>query len=338
MTDFYKQLAKTELHCHLDGSLSMEVIRELAKMAAIDLPDSDEELKSLITAPSQTESLIDYLKTFDFVRPLLQTKEALQLAAYDVAKQAALENVIYIEIRFAPELSMDKGLSARETVEAVLAGLKQAQEEFGILAKALVCGMRQSDPALTYDILSNVVEFAPQGLVGFDFAGDEHGFPPRHIEKLIRKVQELGYPMTLHAGECGCPNHIADTLKLGIKRMGHVTAIHDQPELIQEFIHQGATAELCLTSNLQTKAAKTIEEFPYLALTSAGAKITINTDNRTVSDTTLTKEYHLFRNHFGTTTSDFLAFNQNALHAAFCTSSEKDFLLEKLAKLYAPFL
>lgn len=338
MTDFYKQLAKTELHCHLDGSLSMEVIRELAKMAAIDLPDSDEELKSLITAPSQTESLIDYLKTFDFVRPLLQTKEALQLAAYDVAKQAALENVIYIEIRFAPELSMDKGLSARETVEAVLVGLQQAQEEFGIVAKALVCGMRQSDPALTYDILSNVVEFAPQGLVGFDFAGDEHGFPPRHIENLIRKVQELGYPMTLHAGECGCPNHIADTLKLGIKRMGHVTAIHDQPELIQEFIHQGTTAELCLTSNLQTKAAKTIEEFPYLALTSAGAKITINTDNRTVSDTTLTKEYHLFRNHFGTTTSDFLAFNQNALHAAFCTSSEKDFLLEKLAKLYAPFL
>lgn len=227
MTDLYKQLAKTELHCHLDGSLSMEVIRELAKMAAIDLPDSDEELKSLITAPSQTESLIDYLKTFDFVRPLLQTKEALQLAAYDVAKQAALENVIYIEIRFAPELSMDKGLSARETVEAVLVGLQQAQEEFGIVAKALVCGMRQSDPALTYDILSNVVEFAPQGLVGFDFAGDEHGFPPRHIEKLIRKVQELGYPMTLHAGECGCSNHIADTLKLDIKRMGHVTAIHD---------------------------------------------------------------------------------------------------------------
>ncbi|MGT2812798.1 adenosine deaminase [Streptococcus minor] len=338
MTDFYKQLAKTELHCHLDGSLSMEVIRELAKMAAIYLPDSDEELKSLITAPSQTESLIDYLKTFDFVRPLLQTKEALQLAAYDVARQAALENVIYIEIRFAPELSMDKNLSARETVEAVLVGLQQAQEEFGIVAKALVCGMRQSDPALTYDILSNIVEFAPQGLVGFDFAGDEHGFPPRHIEKLIRKVQELGYPMTLHAGECGCPNHIADTLKLGIKRMGHVTAIHDQPELIQEFIHQGATAELCLTSNLQTKAAKTIEEFPYLALTSAGAKITINTDNRTVSDTSLTREYHLFRNHFGTTTSDFLAFNQNALHAAFCTSSEKDFLLEKLAKLYAPFL
>lgn len=172
-----KDLAKAELHCHLDGSISMATIRTLAAMAQIEIPASDADLKKLITAPENAENLMDYLKTFDFVRPLLQTKEALTLAAYDVAKQAAQENVIYTEIRFAPELSMDQGLTATETLQAVLEGLNQAQEEFGIVAKALVCAMRQSDPSLTRELLAQIADFAPKGLVGFDFAGDEHDFP-----------------------------------------------------------------------------------------------------------------------------------------------------------------
>ena len=132
--DFHS-LAKTELHCHLDGSLSLPIIRQLAAMANIDLPASDEELKHHVTAPAHCENLLDYLEAFDYIRPLLQTKEALTLAAYDVAKQAALENVVYIEVRFAPELSMDQGLTVPETIDAVCDGLRQAQEEFGIVAK-----------------------------------------------------------------------------------------------------------------------------------------------------------------------------------------------------------
>lgn len=333
-----KKLAKTELHCHLDGSISMNTIRKLAEMAQISVPKDDETLKQLITAPAHTASLVEYLKTFDFVRPLLQTEAALELAAYDVAKQAACENTIYIEIRFAPELSMEKELTANQTVQAVLRGLQKAQEEYGIVAKLLVCGMRQSDPTITGKILSEIATLAPQGLVGFDFAGDEHGFPPAEITDLIQSVQALGYPMTLHAGECGCAHHIADTLALGIERMGHVTAIVGQPDLIENFVAQGATAELCLTSNLQTKAAPSIEDFPYLELKQAGALITINTDNRTVSDTNLTKEYLLFVDYFATTVSDFLTFNQNALHASFAHPTEKEALLQKIEKLYAPFL
>lgn len=333
-----KNLAKTELHCHLDGSLSMEAIRKLADMAGIAVPESDAELKKLITAPDHVENLMDYLKTFDFVRPLLQTKEALRLAAYDVARQAATEQVIYTEIRFAPELSMDEGLTATETVEAVLAGLQQAEADFGIVAKLLVCGMRQSDPAVTRDILANVADLAPQGLVGFDFAGDEHGFPPAAIAELIEQVQATGYPMTLHAGECGCPNHIADTLAMGIKRLGHVTAIHNQPDILEEFVKQDATAELCLTSNLQTKAAPSLAEFPYLELKAAGANITINTDNRTVSDTNLTKEYGHFVDYFDTSAAEFLTYNQNAIRASFTSEAQKAQLLSQIDKLYAPFL
>lgn len=117
-----KDLAKAESHCHLEGSISLGVIHQLAEMANITV--SDKELKQLVVAPENAESLMDYFKTFDFVRPLLQTKEALHLAAYDVARQAAQENVIYTEIRFAPEVSMDEGLSASETVEAVLGWAK----------------------------------------------------------------------------------------------------------------------------------------------------------------------------------------------------------------------
>lgn len=304
-----KELAKAELHCHLDGSLSLPAIRKLANMADIILPSSDKELRKYVIAPAQTESLVDYLKTFEFIRPLLQTKEALRFAAYDVARQAALENVIYIEIRFAPELSMDKGLTASDTVLAVLEGLADAQKEFNIVARALVCGMRQSSHKTTKDIIKHIVDLAPKGLVGFDFAG-----------------------------ECGCAKHIADSLNLGIKRMGHVTALTGQRDLIKRFVEEDAVAEMCLTSNLQTKAASSIQSFPYQELYDAGGKITINTDNRTVSDTNLTKEYSLFVTYFGTKIEDFLVFNQNAVKASFTSDSEKDTLLHKLQENYDSYL
>lgn len=333
-----KELAKAELHCHLDGSLSLPAIRKLANMADIILPSSDKELRKYVIAPAQTESLVDYLKTFEFIRPLLQTKEALRFAAYDVARQAALENVIYIEIRFAPELSMDKGLTASDTVLAVLEGLADAQKEFNIVARALVCGMRQSSHKTTKDIIKHIVDLAPKGLVGFDFAGDEFSYPTDSLVDLIQEVKRSGYPMTLHAGECGCAKHIADSLNLGIKRMGHVTALTGQRDLIKRFVEEDAVAEMCLTSNLQTKAASSIQSFPYQELYDAGGKITINTDNRTVSDTNLTKEYSLFVTYFGTKIEDFLIFNQNAVKASFTSDSEKDTLLHKLQENYDSYL
>ncbi|HGC6984412.1 TPA: adenosine deaminase [Streptococcus agalactiae] len=333
-----KELAKAELHCHLDGSLSLPAIRKLANMADIILPSSDKELRKYVIAPAQTESLVDYLKTFEFIRPLLQTKEALRFAAYDVARQAALENVIYIEIRFAPELSMDKGLTASDTVLAVLEGLADAQKEFNIVARALVCGMRQSSHKTTKDIIKHIVDLAPKGMVGFDFAGDEFSYPTDSLVDLIQEVKRSGYPMTLHAGECGCAKHIADSLNLGIKRMGHVTALTGQRDLIKRFVEEDAVAEMCLTSNLQTKAASSIQSFPYQELYDAGGKITINTDNRTVSDTNLTKEYSLFVTYFGTKIEDFLVFNQNAVKASFTSDSEKDTLLHKLQENYDSYL
>ena len=320
--DFHS-LAKTELHCHLDGSLSLPTIRQLAAMANIDLPASDEELKHHVTAPAHCENLLDYLEAFNYIRPLLQTKEALTLAAYDVAKQAALENVLYIEVRFAPELSMDQGLTVPETIDAVCDGLRQAQEEFGIVAKALVCGMRQSDQEVTSRILAEANQVRDQEFVGFDFAGDEHNYSPEDNRPLIEQVKSYHRPMTLHAGECHCPHFVAQSIAFGIKRNGHVTAL---------------SHELCLTSNLQTKAAPTIEDFPYLKMKAAGARISINTDNRTVSDTDLTKEYTLYHQHFQTKEADFYQHNVDAIQASFASDEEKQALLTKLEKAYADYL
>ncbi|WP_225049077.1 adenosine deaminase [Lacticaseibacillus kribbianus] len=332
------QLGKVELHCHLDGSLSLPVIRRLAGWANVPLPATDAALRNLVTAPPSARDLMDYLKTFDVIRPLLQTEAALRLAAHDVVAQAAAENVRYIEVRFAPELSMDEGLTATETIEAVTAGLADACAEFDIQATALVCGMRQSPAAITQEVFAATAPLLGRGVGGADFAGNEADFPPAVVEDSIRFAQEHRIPLTFHAGECHCAANIAYALDLGIRRIGHATALAGDDELALRFAQSGAVAEMCLTSNLQTRAATSLREFPYRTLRKANAKITINTDNRTVSDTTLTREYDLFGQLFGVTYRDLLAFNQNAAAAAFAPEADRVALSERLAREYAPYL
>ncbi|HEM5197128.1 TPA: adenosine deaminase [Streptococcus suis] len=329
-----QELAKTELHCHLDGSLSLSAIRQLAQLEEISIPDKDEELRKLVSIEGKVDSLMTYLKTFDFVRPLLQTEEALEIAISDVLRQASEDGVLYIELRFAPELSTDKGLTILEAVNAVLRGMEKAQKEFAIVAKLLVCGLKQTDPRQTREIFSAIADLAPKGLVGFDFAGNEADYPTHELAEWIDYTRSLGYPMTFHAGECGCVTNVAQALALGIKRIGHGTALSGHAEAIQAFVNSGATLEMCLTSNLQTGAAQTLADFPYEQLVQAGAKITINTDNRTVSNTNLNKEYQLFIEYFGTTKEEFYQFNRNAIQASFASEEEKANLLDVLAQKY----
>ncbi|MEO2846674.1 adenosine deaminase, partial [Lacticaseibacillus paracasei] len=223
------QLSKTELHCHLDGSLSLSCIRQLAKMIDRKLPATDDELRRLVQAPADSENLGDYLKAFDFVAPLLQTKKALQLAAYDVVEQAAEENVRYIEIRFAPVFSLAGGLSLVEATQAVIEGLHQGMATYDIMAKALVCGMRQLPNTDNQTMFKTTAPLLGSTLVGGDFAGNEADFPTNVCAPAIKTAQSLGVPLTFHAGECHCPQNIAEAVRLGIPRIGHATACFDQP-------------------------------------------------------------------------------------------------------------
>ncbi|KRM72022.1 adenosine deaminase [Lacticaseibacillus brantae] len=327
-------LGKVELHCHLDGSLSLPAIRQLATMADIAIPAADADLISLVRAPDTVTTLEEYLKTFDFIAPLLQTKAALTLAAHDVLAQAAAENVRYIEVRFAPELSTFGELSYAETIDAVLLGLRQGMDEFDIQAQALICGMRQSSDAINAAVFAATAPFLSRGVAGGDFAGNEADFPTHVVTQAIASAQALHIPLTFHAGEDHCPQNIAEAIGLGIRRIGHGTACYDQPDLIQQIVQTDTTVELCLTSNLQTKAAANLAAFPYWALREAGAKITINTDNRTVSNTSLTREYGLFQEVFGVTKSDFLEFNLNAVNAAFIDKPTQQQLTTRLMNDY----
>lgn len=221
-----------------------------------------------------------------------------------------------------------------EAVSAVLVGLNRGQEDFGVLAKLLVCGLKQTNTNQTKELFSAIADLAPKGLVGFDFAGNEADYPTEELRDIIQFTQSLGYPMTFHAGECGCVINVIQALELGIRRIGHGTALTRNPEAIQAFVNSGATLEMCLTSNLQTGAADSIEYFPYRELVEAGANITINTDNRTVSNTTLNREYQLFVEYFGTSKADFYRFNQNAIQASFASEGEKKVLLELLDQQY----
>lgn len=324
------QLPKVELHCHLDGSISIPTIREIAEMQHIPIPATDEELARKVIAPPEVSSLMEYLERFDFIGPLLQIPEALSLAAFDVASQAARENVRYLEVRFAPTLSTDKGMTEADTIIAVAHGLARAQEETGITTRILICGMRQQpiERSITAFTAGNALK--DKGVVGVDFAGDEAHFPPHTLQPAIDYAAAHHIPLTLHAGECGCVENVVEAIKLGAKRIGHGTAIHGHADALQLAHDTDTLFEICLTSNLQTKAASDIDHFHYRDLAAAHVPFNISTDNRTVSHTNLTREYMLFHQLFGLEAADFQASNLTSMAHAFDDSKTIDAVTQQL--------
>lgn len=329
-----KALPKVELHCHLDGSLSLQAIRQLAKMASVELPTTDADLRKLVSVPDDVENLLDYLKRFDVILPLLQTAPALELAAYDVIQQCAAENVRYIEVRFAPDFSTEKELSIEGAIAAVIKGLHRARADFGVESGVLVCAMRQYPNDRSENMFRAARPFLGDGLVGGDFAGNEADFPTEEIEPAIKVAQQLKIPLTLHAGESHCVHNVMATLALGIRRFGHGVALGSHPDLQQQVSQAGGVLEMCLTSNLQTKAVVNIQDYPVQELLDNQVKITINTDNRTVSNTNLTHEYALWQENFGITKAQFQQFNLNAINAAFCSELVRQRVVAELETAY----
>ena len=317
------QLPKIELHCHLDGSISMGTIRVLAEKAGISLPDSDAALREKITAPENAESLLDYLAPFDFVLPMLQTKEALSLAAYDVLKQAKQDNIRYIEVRFAPTLHTEKGLTLLEVVQAVTKGLADGEREFDVKANALLCGMRHESAASVMQVVDLFLTGDLTHVAGFDLAGGEADGFVGEFTSVLEKVTAHDIPLTLHAGECGCAQNVMDAIKQGATRIGHGVAIKDMPEKWAELIDKKITLEMAPTSNIQTKAVDAVENYPFKTLLDAGVRVTLNTDNRTVSGTTLTAEYIKISEWYALSESDFCQIAQYAYEASFMTPQQR---------------
>lgn len=282
-------MPKIELHCHLDGSMSVELTKKLLNNLGEDY--TKEELRQALTAPQDCKSLAEYLEKFDLPLRCLQTKEGLMSAAEDLALQAAKEHVTYMEVRFAPSFSTNEGLTVREIIESVQCGLKRAEEKADIRTGIIVCTMRNLDAETNLAMLKEAREFLGAGVVACDLAGDEKAYPTADFRDLFDTAKKCGMPFTIHSGECGNAENIKTAIALGAGRIGHGIAMSGHPELMKLCADEKIGVELCPTSNLQTKALTDFSKYPFTEFYEAGIPLSINTDNRTVSDTTCTDEY-----------------------------------------------
>lgn len=324
-----KELPKVELHCHLDGSISVDTIKKLAVQANLLLPQADAVLKQEIMAPVPCNSLTEYLQPFGVLLQYLSSLECFEIAAYELMREAAAEHIMYIEIRFAPLLSVTEGMTARQIVASVISGIKRAERDFSIKGAVIICGMRYEDVNRNIALLEEIKDFYGQGVCAVDIAGGEAEYPPMLQAGFFQRAKELGIPYTIHAGECGSAQNVADVLALGTTRIGHGIALINDPVLRARCREKNIGIELCPTSNWQTKAIDTMENYPIGLFMNEGLLVTVNTDNRTVSNTTLTAELTWMAKEYQI---DPILLTQNAIKVSFADSATKAWMKQNLEK------
>ena len=292
-----KSMEKYDLHCHLDGSLSESCIRRLAEEAGISLDGC--QLEKQLRAEEDCKSLAEYLTKFDLPLRCLTSEKSFTEAVKDVMKTAAQEHVVYLEIRFAPMLSVTENLTANKIIEAAIKGLKEGENLYGVKGNLILCGMRHQPVESNTKLAEIAADYHGYGVCALDLAGDEAAFPVKQQAEMFRKAKELGIPFTIHAGECGSTQSVWDAIELGASRIGHGIAAAKDETLMRYCADHKIPFEMCPVSNLQTKAVRTMEEYPFLRFLEAGIPVTINTDNRTVSNTSMTKELELLQGYYG---------------------------------------
>lgn len=277
-----QEFPKVELHCHLDGSLPLDTVRRLAKDEGI--------LREQLSVTGECGSLAEYLEKFALPLSCLQRKEQLEQAAEDYVVSLKEDGVIYTEVRFAPMLSTEEGLHGDEVVDSVLSGLKRGEEKTGIRARAILCAMRNHREEANKEVIRLALERLGSGVCAVDLAGDEGAYPNELFEELFKDAKKNRLPFTVHSGECGRAENVRIAYEWGAGRIGHGIALLKEEGLMEKFAEKGIGIELCPTSNLQTKAVKGPKEYPFGTFLEKGLKVSINTDNRTVSATSLNRE------------------------------------------------
>lgn len=354
MTIDFRSLPKVSLHDHLDGGLRPETIIELAAEIGHKLPASTaDELGAWFQAAADSGSLVRYLETFEHTVAVMQTKHGLTRVAREFVLDLHADGVIYGELRWAPEQHLGAGLTLDETVVAVQAGIDEAvsivEAEGGhIQAGQLVTAMRHTDRGLETAELA--VRHRNNGVVGFDIAGPEAGFLPQRHKLAFDYLADQMFPTTVHAGEADGIESIKDAIVTGrALRLGHGVRIREDIKLIEvdgllesvefgevaDWVHDRQIAlELSPSSNLQTGAiaawGSTMAEHPFDVLYSLGFNVTVNTDNRLMSATTITRELELLTEAFGYSLDDLEQFQINAARAAFLPIEERELMIEQI--------
>ena len=318
-----KRLPKIELHCHLDGSLSKEFIQ-----THLGRDVSEEEL----SVSADCKSLVEYLEKFELPCACLKDEEGLEGAGYDVLKTMSAEEVCYAEIRFAPLFSVTEKMGTKQVLEALLRGLERGKKAFGIEYNVITCAMRHHSEEENFKMIRDAREFLGAGVCAADLAGAEAQYPMTEFMELFQKTKALGMPFTIHAGECGSAQNIADAVKAGAGRIGHGIAMRGHPGLQKLVRAEGIGIEMCPISNLQTKAVSCPEEYPLREFLKAGLSVSINTDNRTVSNTSMTKELEFIQNTYGMNDIDLIRLMKNAADTAFASDDTKQKLYRKITE------
>jgi adenosine deaminase len=327
---------KVLLHDHLDGGLRPQTIAELAKEHNYKkLPDSDpEKLAAWFHQLAYSGSLIEYLKGFVHTCELMQTSSTLERVAYEMMEDMSIDGVCYVETRFAPVYHLKKGLHLEDTVHAVISGLEKGKKDFGVGYGLILCGMRNMTNTL--EIAELAVNFRNRGVVGFDLAGEEGGYPPKKHVDAFHFIQRENFNITIHAGEAFGKESIWQAIQwCGAHRIGHATRlvediIFDEKgnvisfgDLAQYILDKRIPLEICLSSNLHTGAVDKLENHPFGMLYNEKFRVTINTDDRLMSNTNLTNEFLVAAKYFNITLDDIEKITINSMKSSFIHYNER---------------
>ncbi len=320
-------MKRIDLHNHLDGSLPVKTVLELAEMSGVALSAKTVDgIRDYLTVEPDCTSLNEYLEKFAIPVSVLQTEECLEKAVYDTMKDLAARDVAYAELRFAPGQHLQRGLTQEQVTAAAVRGLDKALAELPISGQLILCCMRGADEAVNRETIDVTGKFLGKGVCCADLAGAEALFPTADYKGLFAYASEQGVPYVIHAGEADGPDSMWDAIAMGAKRIGHgIAAVQD--DMLMDYLRDhGIPLEVCVTSNVQTKGAASYEAHPILKMLEHGIGVTVNTDNMTVSGTDLENEAALIRSRLGMTEAQEKAMLENSIRAAFLSDEEKDAL------------
>ena len=325
-----------DLHLHLDGSVPHQTVRKLLAKGGKSLPEAD--LRKSLSVSPDCRSLDEYLDKFDFPLSLMQTADNLRLIVRELLEELRGQGLVYVEIRFAPQQHTET-LTQAEAVQAVLDGRddfyawQKEQEGDDLHANFLLCLMRLvGQNEANWETVKVAKDFLDQGVAGLDLAGPENEeVANRKYAPFFQQSKEWGIPYTIHAGEAMGPESMREALDLGTKRIGHGIRCQEDPSLVRELAADGITLECCASSNLNTKVFDQIAEYPLRSMLEKELRVTLNTDNMTVSATNLPHEYQLMEEQ-GLTKSEEKQLYLNSVRAAFASQEEKERLLALLEK------
>lgn len=328
-----------DLHLHLDGSVDAQDMFRLAKMSKVELPAGKEDIRKLLAVEPDCRDLGEYLEKFDLPLQVLQTEECMEFAVYRLLERLRSQGLCRAEIRFAPQLHAQKGLGQEMAVHAAVSGLAQGIRDFGMSAGLILCCMRGAgNRAENMETVAVAEKFLGRGVCAVDLAGNEAAYPTELFSDVFDRARERRVPAVIHAGEAAGAESVRKALELGAVRIGHGIHAMEDEELMARLKDRGISLEMCYSSNLQTRTVGSPREYPLSLFMERGISVTVNTDNMTVSDTDLRREYRLLQERFGLDGGDMRQLALNAAKGAFVTEGERAALEERIHREFITWL